>query len=68
MVQLEQLPQDYYYKTTEVASRLKISRSTVLRYSKDGRLPPPVRLTKSCIRWSKKELDAFLEGSVNKPT
>lgn len=40
-----------FLKDTEIASYLKISRQTVWRWAKTGKIPKPVRLGTKTTRW-----------------
>lgn len=48
-----------YYKDAEVALRYGITRVSVWRWVKTGRLPAPVRLSDRCTRWRIADLLAF---------
>jgi excisionase family DNA binding protein len=56
MTDLEQMLTD-----KEVANVLKLSRSSVWRLAKLGKLPNPVKIGLNAARWKKSELKAFLE-------
>ncbi len=46
----------------QVAERFGVSVETVLRWHRSGRLPAGFRLATGVLRWSERELDAWLEG------
>jgi excisionase family DNA binding protein len=45
----------------EIAHRLGLSVDTVLRWSRDGRMPAGFRLASGVLRWDANELEAWLE-------
>lgn len=53
--------QDEYYTSEEVATLLRVSRTTLLRMVKRGDMVAPIRLSRATLRWSKKRIDAMLE-------
>jgi excisionase family DNA binding protein len=46
----------------EVAELLKVSRRTVWRWVALGRMPGPVRYSRTCVRWKASVLQAYLEA------
>ena len=46
---------------TFLANRYAVSRQCVWRWAKDGRIPPPVKLTPGCTRWRLVDVIAALE-------
>jgi excisionase family DNA binding protein len=50
-----------FMKTDEVAELLRVSRGTVQRYWRDGRLPG-VKLGPRMIRFDERDVEAFISG------
>lgn len=48
-------------RARDIAERLAVSIDTVLRWSRDGRLPPPYRLSDGTVRWKKADFERWLE-------
>lgn len=46
----------------QVCQRYGVSRCTVWRWAKEGRLPPPVKIGPSITRWRLSEVIEKLEG------
>jgi len=49
-------------RVADVAALLGTSTRSVWRYSRAGRMPPPVRLTRRTVRWRAGELRAWLDA------
>lgn len=47
-----------------LADYYSVSRATVWRWVKEGRLPAPIKLTPGCTRWRFAEVVAKLEGAA----
>ena len=47
----------------EVANVLKLSRSSVWRLAKLGKLPKPVKVGLNAARWKQSELKAWMEAA-----
>lgn len=47
----------------EVASTLKLSRSSVWRLAKLGKLPQPVKVGLNAARWKKSELKTWMAAA-----
>ena len=45
----------------EVGQMLGVSRATVWRWSKDGRLPQPRKIGENSTRWDSRELQAAIQ-------
>jgi predicted DNA-binding transcriptional regulator AlpA len=45
-----------------LATLLGVSRSTILRWRKDGVLPPPRELGPGVTGWSRREIDEWIES------
>ena len=48
----------------EVASVLKLSRSSVWRLARVGKIPKPVKVGFNAARWKYSELKAFMEAAA----
>lgn len=53
--------QVHYISDRDLASRYRISRSTVWRWAKEGRLPEPIRFSPCVTRWSLSDIIVFEE-------
>ena len=51
-----------YLNVQQVAARYSVGISTVWRWTRDGRLPPPLKLTDRCTRWDQRDLDNVDNG------
>lgn len=51
-----------YLTDKQVAERYAVSRPTVWRWTAEGRLPKPIRLSPCCTRWRLDALEAFEHG------
>ena len=58
MKDIEQLLTD-----KDVASVLKLSRSSVWRLAKEGKLPKPIKIGGCSSRWKQSEIKAFLAAA-----
>ena len=47
-----------YLTDLDVAAKFKISRATVWRWMRGGKLPRPYRLGPNCVRFAKSEIEA----------
>lgn len=54
-----------YLSDRQVAQRYGVSRPTVWRWSSEGRLPKPIRLSPGCTRWRLDMLQKF-ETNISK--
>lgn len=54
-----------YLSDQQVAKRYGVSRPTVWRWSSEGRLPKPIRLSPGCTRWRLEMLEEF-EANIEK--
>lgn len=48
----------------QLAARYAVSRQTVWRWAKEGRLPAPIKLGPNCTRWRFADVVAKLEGAA----
>jgi predicted DNA-binding transcriptional regulator AlpA len=53
---------DFLLTAEDVAQILQISPRTVWRWRRAGRLPPPLRYSKSCVRWRASDIQQHLAG------
>lgn len=56
-----------YLSDKSVADRYDTTRSTVWRWTKEGKLPRPVKVTNGTTRWKLRDLEAWeakREGEV----
>lgn len=51
-------------KIEQVAQRLAVARRTIWRWLAQGKLPPPLRLSKTCVRWRSEDIEAHLTRLV----
>ena len=58
---------DHLLTIRQVAELLKVSKRTVRRWADQGRLPTPVRFSKTCIRWKASAIQAHLAGLNGTP-
>jgi prophage regulatory protein len=45
----------------QLASLLKVSRRTIWRWLAQGRLPTPVRYSRTCVRWKASTVRRYLD-------
>lgn len=50
-----------HMRAKKAAEYLGVSISTLWRWSSEGRLPRPIRLSSRCSVWPQEALDAFLK-------
>ena len=53
---------DRLINVKELARKCGVGTATVYRMTADGRLPQPLRLGPSCVRWSLAEVEAAISG------
>lgn len=46
----------------EFARLVGVAPNTILRWSEEGRLPEPIRLTSQCYRWRRDDVVAWIEA------
>ena len=46
----------------DLAKLFKVSQRTIRRWTDSGRLPEPVRFSKTCIRWRPGVIEAYLDS------
>ena len=47
-----------YLTDRELAARYKVSRNAIWTWTKNGKLPKPVKLSTNCTRWIRSEVEA----------
>ncbi|WMP16961.1 helix-turn-helix transcriptional regulator [Thiothrix lacustris] len=50
----------------EVAILFKLSTSSIWRLTKEGKLPPPVKIGLKATRWKQSELEEFIGAMESK--
>jgi len=48
-----------YLADTQLADRYSVSRSTIWRWSHNGRLTKPVKISPGCTRWRLADIEAW---------
>jgi predicted DNA-binding transcriptional regulator AlpA len=56
----EPAPSDLLSKK-EVARKVGVSPRTISRYVAQNKLPRPIRFSRVCVRWCRKDIDEYLE-------
>ena len=52
----------YYISSAEIVQRLGVTRATVLKARRDGRLPEPIRINGSQLFiWERSEVEPYLD-------
>ena len=51
----------------DIANRCRVKKPTVLRWHRDGRMPPAVRLNDRVVRWPAAAIDQWLDQQAGKP-
>lgn len=54
-----------FYRVSQLQERLKISRSTIWSWCKQGKFPKPIKLGENCTAWNSKDIDKWLEQKIN---
>ncbi len=50
-----------YCTDTQLAERWSVSRNTIWRWTRAGRIPAPIRLGDNCTRWVMADIHAYEE-------
>jgi prophage regulatory protein len=58
----ETLIVDHMLTVRQLASLLKLSPRTIWRWLAQGRLPKPVRYSRTCVRWKASSIRAYVEA------
>lgn len=53
------LLENHYLSDRDLAERFRITRGSIWRWVKNGILPPPVKFSPGCSRWSAETVEAF---------
>jgi Predicted transcriptional regulator len=61
---MAQLPVQNVFRVKAAAAYLDVGQSTVWRWSAEGKLPKPIKLSARVSIWKKEWLDAFLEAAA----
>lgn len=51
-----------YLRDKDIAKRYSIGKTTVWRWTREGRLPAPIRLSSGCTRWLLSDIEALDHG------
>lgn len=57
--QINSIPPETYLPDSYLSKRYSVSRNTIWRWTRDGRLPKPVKLGPGCTRWRLSEIEKF---------
>ena len=47
-----------------VCERVSVSKSTIWQWVKDGKFPPPIKLSSRCTVWLESDLDNWITNAV----
>ena len=67
---MSEVTKQKFYKPSQVAELLGVAHSTIHRWMREGRLPPPLRPGPKTLRWPKETIDALIAkmySEVEKP-
>ena len=53
-----------YSSDRTLAEYFDTSRSTIWLWTREGKLPQPVKLSSGCTRWSNKEINEFAKRAM----
>ncbi len=53
----------FYMTAAEAAHHLRISRRTLDYWVREGKLPPPMKLTRKTVRWLRSDIEALMTRS-----
>lgn len=48
-----------YLSDKQVSQRYEVARQTIWRWTQEGHLPPPVKLSPGCSRWKLSDLESW---------
>ena len=57
-----EIHEDELLRRTEVERRTGLGRSSLYRAMRDGSFPAPFRVGPSSVRWSRREVEAWVAG------
>jgi len=56
-----------YFSVRDLCQLLKVSKTTIFNYIRNGQLPEPKRFTKRTIRWPREAVVQALHGTKHEP-
>lgn len=56
-----------YLKLKDLMDRLSVSRATIWRWTTEGNLPQPVKLSERCTRWRLIDIEQWEEAREQNP-
>lgn len=56
------LPPERLLRLVEVRSRVGLGKTSIYEMVAQGRFPKPFRITSAAVRWSEREIDAWIAG------
>ena len=59
-------PATRFLRVSEVQARTSLGRSTIYRWSAEGRFPPPVTLSERVVRWIEAEVDEWVRKRLER--
>ena len=59
-------PATRFLRVSEVQARTSLGRSTIYRWSAEGRFPPPIWLSERVVRWVEAEVDEWVRKRLEK--
>ena len=57
-------PPTRFLRVSEVQARTGLSRSTIYRWSAEGRFPPPIRLSERVVRWVEAAVEDWIRERI----
>ncbi|MEI6213375.1 MAG: AlpA family phage regulatory protein [Desulfuromonadales bacterium] len=48
----------------QVLEIIPVQKSTIYQWVKDGKFPPPIKLSSRCSIWDSQDIDKFLESAA----
>ena len=58
------MAQNKHLSVKQVAERFGVSVATIWRWSRDGVIPAPVRISTGCTRWRLNDLESWEEQRI----
>jgi prophage regulatory protein len=49
-----------YFSDSDLAQTLGVSRNTIWRWAREGRLSPPIKIGPNCTRWPESAIEALV--------
>ena len=53
---------DLYFRDVEIAKKFDVARTTIWRWVQAGILPPPIKISEGCSRWSGTVVSGLAKG------